>query len=127
MCCGGRRGAARFNPPSRPGAAEQGVRAHMLRIACWLVFLCGALMCGISLYHASYWIGDPQNLGLNEAKIGAKLGLVYGWPVWMGLPILVAMRWRNTPAWERIALLTPPILAMVIYIGGLWLTRTHEL
>ena len=95
----------------------------MLRVACWLAFLWGALMCGVSIYYASFWFDDPQNLRLNEAKIGTMLGLFYGWPVWLGLPVLIALRWRKSPAWERTTLLLPPLLACAIYGIGLWLTR----
>jgi hypothetical protein len=80
-------------------------------------------MCGVSIYYASFWVGDPQNLRLNEARLGTMLGLFYGWPAWLGLPLLVAAQWRTSPAWERAVLLSPPLFALVIYVGGLLLTR----
>lgn len=95
----------------------------MLRLLSWIAFAWGALMCGTSIYYASFWFPDPSNLRFNEAKIGYWIGLVYGWPAWLFLPAFVALRWHRLPPWERTALLAPPMLALLVFAAGSYLSQ----
>jgi len=95
-----------------------------MSIVRWLLFLWGYLAAFVMSYYAVSWATEPNNPIRNELVIGFGYGLVYGWPAWLGLPILVFVGRHQLGRALQLVLLSPIFLALVSFfflglVGGL--------
>jgi len=66
-------------------------------------------------YFLLAWLTQENNPLRHELGIGFAMALLYGWPAWVGLPVLVLWR-RELPARERLLFLSPVVIAAVLFV-----------
>ena len=90
----------------------------------WLAFAWGCLTSIVMAHYAIAWASQPDAPLRNELAIGFAIGMLLGWPAWVGLPLL-AYAGRRQLRRRTILLLLAPILlaasacALMGFMGGL--------
>ncbi|MFD0727166.1 hypothetical protein [Lysobacter brunescens] len=82
-----------------------------MRIIRWLVFAWGALASIVMTCYAIAWATQPDIPLPNELGIGFGMGMLLGWPAWLGLPLLAYAGRRQLRRSTILLLLTPLLLA----------------
>lgn len=95
-----------------------------MNIVRWITFAWGSLAALVMAYYALQWVVQPHNPLRNEFGIGFGLGLVYGFPAWVGLPVLTYLGRREIGRAQLALLLSPLVLALAAtavlgFMGGL--------
>lgn len=81
----------------------------------WLTFAWGCLAALVMAYYAVSWVSEPNNPLRNELGIGFGMGMLYGWPAWLGLPLLAYLGRRHFGRNTVLLLLSPIMLAVASF------------
>lgn len=95
------------------------VELKLMNIVRWITFAWGGFAALVMAYYATQWAVQPHNPLRNEFWLGFSLGLVYGMPAWLGLPVLAYIG-RQELSRVQLALLLSPIvlvLAATSFLG----------
>lgn len=95
-----------------------------MNILRWVAFAWGGLAASVMAYYAAQWAVQPHNPLRNEFGIGFGLGLIYGFPAWLVLPVLAYVARRELGRVQLALLLSPLVLALAAtfvlgFMGGL--------
>lgn len=85
---------------------------ELMTIIRWLVFVWGCLASLVMAYYAVSWVSGSDNPLRNELGIGFGMGMLYGWPAWIGLPLLAYFGRRHLGRNAVLLLLAPIVLAL---------------
>ena len=83
-----------------------------------IAFLWGSVACAVVAYYGALWwsspIADPMR---PELMVGTSMGLIYGSPAWVSLPLLVWIGRKELSARNQRVLLLP--LGVAILLTGM--------
>lgn len=90
----------------------------------WVTFAWGCLTSIAMAYYAIAWASHPDTPLRNELAIGFAMGMLLGWPAWLGLPLLAYAGRRQLRRRTNLLLLAPILLAacacaLMGFMGGL--------
>lgn len=78
------------------------------------LFSWGCLALLSMCYYATQWATQPENPLRHEFMIGIGFGLLYGWPAWLGLPVLAFHGRKELGRLGVLVLLSPVVIALVV-------------
>ncbi|WP_018294910.1 hypothetical protein [Mariprofundus ferrooxydans] len=82
-----------------------------MKIVQWFAFLWGCVAAGAMLFYFANWFMSPDSPLRNELLQGAAIWLLYGWPSWIILPVVLYLRRPFLSPVERAILLCPLAVA----------------
>jgi Mg/Co/Ni transporter MgtE len=90
-----------------------------MNIVRWLAFAWGCLAATVMGYYAIQWTIQSGNPLRNELGIGFGLGLVYGFPAWIALPIFAYLGREEQRGGQFMVLLAPLAFAATatVFLG----------
>ena len=77
-----------------------------------MAFLWGSLAASVMVYYAGSWTLYPENPLRHETGIGFGIGLLYGFPAWLGLPALAYHGRSELRCIQQVLLLSPLLVAI---------------
>lgn len=94
-----------------------------MKIIRWLTFIWGCLALLTMIYYVTQWVLQAGNPVRHELGIGVGFGLFYGWPAWVGLPVLAFLDRKELSSLGILYLLSPIALAVIVlaifgFLGG---------
>lgn len=81
----------------------------------WLTFAWGCLALSTMGYYASQWVIQVDNPLRHELGIGVGFGFLFGWPAWLGLPILAFFGRKQLGRFGVLVLISPVLLAGAVF------------
>ena len=66
-------------------------------------------------YYASQWVIQVDNPLRHELGIGVGFGFLFGWPAWLGLPILAFFGRKQLGRFGVLVLISPVLLAGAVF------------
>lgn len=88
----------------------------MIRVAGWALFAWGCLACGVMAYYGAFIFGNPLFVH-GEAALGFTMGVVYGWPSWIGLPAIAVTHARRLRRREWLVWQLPVLAALCLFVA----------
>jgi len=82
-----------------------------MRILQRLAFSWGCLVAGVMLFYFADWFMSAGSPSRSELLQGAAMWLLYGWPAWMIMPVVLYYRRAFLRPIERAILLCPLAVA----------------
>jgi hypothetical protein len=90
----------------------------VLSVVRWATLLWGCLCVAVMAHFSVRWFPHALDVRYNEMQLGFVLGAFYGWPSWLMLPLFAFFQRKSLSDWHIVMLLTPLILAAVLYFVG---------
>ena len=94
----------------------------MLGVLRWLSFAWGCAALAGMVYFLAQWLAYGRN-SASELLIGFMTFAFYGWPAWVGSPVLTMAQWRQLGPILRAVSLLPLVTALALYITARVLVR----
>jgi hypothetical protein len=117
---------SRFDLSLQPAPHRCSLNQTVIRMAIirWVAFAWGCLASILMTYYAMAWLSQPDAPLRNELATGFAIGMLLGWPAWLGLPLLAYAGRRQLRRSTVLLLLVPIVLAgytcaLMGFMGGL--------
>ena len=76
-----------------------------------IAFIWGTLACSTMAYYTALWITQSENPLRHELGLGFGMGLVFGIPAWVGIPVAIYIGRKLLPRPYLVALSLPMVVA----------------